>query len=211
MVSDAKLLEQYAQSRDAGAFAELVRRHSGLVYSTSLRLTGNAHDAEDVAQQCFMDLARAAASISSSLPAWLHVTATRRSVDAVRSASARRRHEEAAMSKDRASDAQPTWEQVAPHKSSQNHSQVGPVCDWGSELPEEGPFRRPPPPAKALASGGSMRKGTRRQAWAPAAPTKQPTSQMAQAEKVLTSCCLRCRLLPRGAVPLARGHKGLPC
>ena len=73
---DAALLDRYAETRDAEAFATLVRRYAGLVYGTCLRITANAHDAEDAAQECFMDLARQTASISTSLPGWLHTTAT---------------------------------------------------------------------------------------------------------------------------------------
>ena len=58
MQTDLILLKQYAGSRDAEAFAELARRYAGLVYGTCLRIVGNAFDAEDVAQECFLELAR---------------------------------------------------------------------------------------------------------------------------------------------------------
>ena len=113
MKRDAALLEQYVSSRDADAFAALVRDYAGLVYGTCLRITGNAHDAEDVAQQCFLELARGAASVRR-VPGWLHRVATRRALDSIRSTAIRRRHESSAIPK--TSDTrEPTWAEIAPH------------------------------------------------------------------------------------------------
>ena len=114
MPNDATLLQNYAQTRDAEAFAELVRRHAGPVYGTYLRITGNAHDAEDVAQECFLELARKAGTIASSVPGWLHAAATSRSLNAIRNASTRRRHEEQAMNSNH-DDPEPKWDEIAPH------------------------------------------------------------------------------------------------
>jgi len=114
MNDDLKLLKEYAESRNADAFAELAKRHAGLVYGACLRIVGNEHDAEDVSQECLLELARKAGSVERSLPGWLHSTATSRSKDAIRRAAVRRRHEEQAMPK--SNDAQePTWAEVAPH------------------------------------------------------------------------------------------------
>lgn len=44
MTDDAELIRRYAEQRSEEAFAELVRRHLGLVYSAALRrLGGDAH------------------------------------------------------------------------------------------------------------------------------------------------------------------------
>lgn len=86
MTNDVALLEQYAQTRDAEAFAELVRRYAGAVYGTCLRTTGDPYDTEDVAQECFMELARRAGSVTSSVGGWLHTLATCRSKNAIRGA-----------------------------------------------------------------------------------------------------------------------------
>ena len=48
MTSDSALLEQYARDGDSEAFAQIVKRHGGLVYSVALRITHNIHDAEDI-------------------------------------------------------------------------------------------------------------------------------------------------------------------
>ncbi len=114
MVSDAILLQRYARSRDAEAFAELVQRYAGLVYGTCLRVLRNADDAEDVAQECFLELARKAGIITTSLPGWLHALARSRAIDTMRKASVRRHYEEQAMTEEHEEDV-PTWTQIAPY------------------------------------------------------------------------------------------------
>ncbi len=82
MLPDATLLLRYATSRDAEAFAQLVHRHAGLVFGVCRRICGNAADAEEVAQDCFLQLARHADRIRSSVPAWLHAVAVHAAVRA---------------------------------------------------------------------------------------------------------------------------------
>ena len=84
MNKDIALLKQYAKTKDADAFASLVDRHSGLVYRATLRVTGDAHLAEYVAQECFLELARRAHAVRESLPAWLHLRVGDRSKTALR-------------------------------------------------------------------------------------------------------------------------------
>src|SRR6476646_7173615 len=68
MNSDSELLCRYVEARCEDAFAELVRRHVNLVYSAALRqVNGDAHLAQDVAQNVFADLARKAATLSRRL------------------------------------------------------------------------------------------------------------------------------------------------
>jgi RNA polymerase sigma factor (sigma-70 family) len=114
MPDDALLLSRYAQHRNADAFTALVHRYAGLVYAAALRMTGNPHDAEDLAQECFLQLARHAGAITGSLPAWLHATAVNRARNARRDAATRRRHEEQAMAQP-STPAEPSWEDLAPH------------------------------------------------------------------------------------------------
>ena len=94
MSSDLALLEKWQQQRDAEAFAEIVRRYSATVYSTCRRVLQNSHDAEEVAQECFLHLAHDPARVERSLPGWLHRMATRRSIDRIRRESNRRKREE---------------------------------------------------------------------------------------------------------------------
>jgi len=91
--TDADILKLWRRSRDAEAFAEIVARYSKMVYATCLRVLGNSVDAEDVAQQCFADLAQHPQRVRSSLAGWLHRMATHRSVDRLRSEKSRRQRE----------------------------------------------------------------------------------------------------------------------
>ena len=91
--ADELLVERWTNSSDADAFGEIVARHARMVYATSLRITRNHADAEDVAQECFLALAKGTNTIKFSLPGWLHRLATRRSLDVLRSVKRRRAHE----------------------------------------------------------------------------------------------------------------------
>jgi len=113
LTTDVALLRLYAKGRDPEAFAELIKRHAGLVYGTCKRVLGNDDDAQDVSQECFLELARKAGSVRSSLPAYLHYMARNRSIDAIRKASARRiTEQEAAMLTENSSER--TWADIAP-------------------------------------------------------------------------------------------------
>src|SRR4051812_31665999 len=75
---DSDLLRRYADSGSEAAFAELVQRRIGLVYSVALRHTrGDRHRAEDATQAVFTDLARKAATLSQRpvLAGWLYRSA----------------------------------------------------------------------------------------------------------------------------------------
>jgi DNA-directed RNA polymerase specialized sigma24 family protein len=77
MKDDAELLRSYVEDCSEKAFAELVRRHLGLVYSGALRRVGHdMHLAEDIAQKVFSDLARKAPSLAgrASIAGWLYVS-----------------------------------------------------------------------------------------------------------------------------------------
>ncbi|MBM3476283.1 MAG: sigma-70 family RNA polymerase sigma factor [Armatimonadetes bacterium] len=110
--TDLELLARYVKLRDAGAFAELTSRHRDLVYGTCYRLLGDRADAEDVAQECFLHLARSGGRIKASVAGWLHRVAVRTSLAARDRDRARERAEREAgsMRPDRA--AEPTWEEI---------------------------------------------------------------------------------------------------
>jgi RNA polymerase sigma factor (sigma-70 family) len=119
MTDDAELLRRYAETRSETAFAELVQRHIGLVYSVALRQTCDAHRADDVVQAVFTDLARKAASLSHRpvLAGWLYRSAQFAAADLVRTEQRRARREQKAhiMEKLTAADASDlTWEKVRP-------------------------------------------------------------------------------------------------
>ena len=97
MIEDAELLRRYAEDRSEGAFAELVKRRVGLVYSVAVRQCGgDVHLAEDVTQKVFTDLARKAAVLAARpvLSGWLYRSAHFAASDVVRSERRRRAREE---------------------------------------------------------------------------------------------------------------------
>ncbi len=96
MTDDAELLRQYATRHSDSAFAELVRRHLDLVYSSAFRIVGrDAHAAEDVAQAVFLALARKASELSGrrTLAGWLFLTTHHLAAQRVRSDCRRRNRE----------------------------------------------------------------------------------------------------------------------
>ena len=84
VVGDAYLV---ARARDGylDAYELLVQRHSAMVYRVALRLTGNHHDAQDVAQEALiaawesLDRFRGGSSFST----WLYQIVTRRALNKV--------------------------------------------------------------------------------------------------------------------------------
>ncbi len=72
--SDSSLLQRFVNLRDEQAFAELVRRHQGLVMNVGWRILRNVQAAEDAFQETFLALARRARTVRvpDSLAGWLH-------------------------------------------------------------------------------------------------------------------------------------------
>jgi RNA polymerase sigma-70 factor (ECF subfamily) len=72
-ISDYTLTQQ-AAAGDMGAFEELYERHNRRVYSLCLRMTQNASEAEDLAQEVFIQLFRKIGSFrgESAFTTWLH-------------------------------------------------------------------------------------------------------------------------------------------
>ena len=67
-------LAQRAAEGDMQAFEELYERHNRRVYSLCLRMTGNVSEAEDLAQEVFIQLFRKIGSFrgESAFTTWLH-------------------------------------------------------------------------------------------------------------------------------------------
>jgi RNA polymerase sigma-70 factor, ECF subfamily len=76
-----------AQQGNAAAFARLVRAHQAHVFSVALRLAGSREDAEELAQDVFVQLHSALAQITSPAHAlhWLLRAITHRCIDLLRS------------------------------------------------------------------------------------------------------------------------------
>ncbi|MES2693935.1 MAG: sigma-70 family RNA polymerase sigma factor [Verrucomicrobiota bacterium] len=117
---DSELLRRYAEERSETAFAELVQRRIGLVYSVALRQTrGNRHRAEDATQAVFADLARKASTLARRpvLAGWLYRSAQFAAIDLVRADARRQAREQTAHFMQ--TDLAPThsaadWEKVRP-------------------------------------------------------------------------------------------------
>jgi len=112
-ITDEALLRRYAERHDPAAFAELANRRAGLVFGVCLRITADRHDAEELTQDCFLQLARKAATIRTSVAGWLHQVATHRALNAVRSRGRRRAREaQSAVVENETNDA--AWREVEP-------------------------------------------------------------------------------------------------
>jgi RNA polymerase sigma factor (sigma-70 family) len=96
---DARLVGRFVRSRDAAAFAELVRRHGPTVLAVCRRAAGDDHLADDAFQATFLVLARRAADVRprAAVGAFLHGVAHRTALRA-RAMAARRRAREAPVS-----------------------------------------------------------------------------------------------------------------
>jgi RNA polymerase sigma factor (sigma-70 family) len=120
MSEDALLLRRYATERSEAAFAELVRRHVDLVYSAALRqVHGDAHGAQDLTQQVFVELARQAKPLARhpALVGWLYTTTRQMAWRAIRSEQRRAAREQMAHTMNellRQPAAEPDWEHLRP-------------------------------------------------------------------------------------------------
>ena len=110
--TDAHLLQNWVQARDPEALSAIVTRHSAMVYGTCRRILGNAADAEDATQECFMRLTQVDRA-GTSLVGLLHTIATRQALNRIRSES-RRRARERAFAELNLSAVEPSWDDVRP-------------------------------------------------------------------------------------------------
>lgn len=80
---------QAAQRGEQAAFARLVRAYQARIFSVALRLTGRREDAEELAQDAFVQLHASLAQIHSTshLLHWLLRAITHRSIDRLRARS----------------------------------------------------------------------------------------------------------------------------
>src|SRR5947209_957118 len=88
-LSDAQLLQRWADGRDEAAFELLVWRHGPMVLGVCRRLLSSSHDAEDAFQATFLALVRKAGSVRrrETVGSWLYTVAYRA---ALRARAARR-------------------------------------------------------------------------------------------------------------------------
>ena len=120
MTDDSELLRRYAELKDELSFSELVQRHVDLVYTSALRqLGGNHHQAQEVTQMVFTQLARKASALIRHpvLAAWLMRSCHLSSLETRRKAGRRRAYEGSAAREfeARRPDNEPLpWERVGP-------------------------------------------------------------------------------------------------
>lgn len=86
-------LIQRLKNRDEAAFRYLVDTYQDRVYNTAIGIVQNAEDAEDVAQEVFIQVYRSIGDFKgeSKLSTWLYRIATTRSLDLLRSRKSKKR------------------------------------------------------------------------------------------------------------------------
>jgi RNA polymerase sigma factor (sigma-70 family) len=91
-LQEAELIERL-KAGDESAFRELVQTHQDRVYNTALGVVQNAEDAEDVAQEVFIQVYRSIHQFKgeSKLSTWLYRIATTRALDLLRSKKSKKR------------------------------------------------------------------------------------------------------------------------
>ena len=120
MSEDAELLGRYAADHSEAAFGELIRRHVDLVYSAAVRLmNGDIHQAQDVTQQVFSELAGQARRLAGhpALVGWLYTTTRRMSWRVIRSEQRRKSREQEANTMNellREPTPEPDWDHLRP-------------------------------------------------------------------------------------------------
>jgi RNA polymerase sigma-70 factor, ECF subfamily len=86
-LTDEELLERVAQDRDQDAFALLYQRYARAVYAVVLRIVRDRHAGEDVVQEAFTAVWRAAAGYRrgrGSAAGWMFAIARNAAIDAGR-------------------------------------------------------------------------------------------------------------------------------
>ncbi|MEO7414369.1 MAG: sigma-70 family RNA polymerase sigma factor [Opitutaceae bacterium] len=120
MTDDSELLRSFVQERSETAFAELVQRKAGLVYSAALRQVGGDRLlAQDVSQSVFIDLARKARQLADhpELTSWLYTSTRYAALNALRAKQRREQREQEAHAMqeiERPVVTEADWENVRP-------------------------------------------------------------------------------------------------
>jgi len=115
---DSELLAEFARNDSETAFAVLVERHLGLVYSVALRHSANPQHAQDIAQAVFIVLARKAGTLGRKtvLAGWLYNTARLTAANVRRSETRRVRREQEVFMQSTPAETTPdaAWGELSP-------------------------------------------------------------------------------------------------
>jgi len=116
---DDKLILEFAAQRSEEAFRALVDRHVDFVYSVALRQVRDPHQAEEITQQVFIDLAAKAPRLKPGtvLAGWLFRATRFASTKAVRSEIRRQQREREAAQMETSNhrdDTTASWENLEP-------------------------------------------------------------------------------------------------
>jgi RNA polymerase sigma factor (sigma-70 family) len=115
-MNGSDLLSEYRNTASEGAFSELVRRYTNLIYSIAKRRLSNGPLAEEVTQTVFTRLAKAMPKVKgdAELVAWLHRTTIHVAIDVWRSETRRRTREQNVAIMEPPESAQ-LWDEIAPN------------------------------------------------------------------------------------------------
>ncbi|MCA1847541.1 MAG: sigma-70 family RNA polymerase sigma factor, partial [Actinobacteria bacterium] len=134
LFADEDLISLVYQARDAEAFAALYDRHSRAAYSLAYRMMGERQAAEDLVQDAFLKLWRAASSYRperGSVRSWLLAIVHNRAIDQLRSSASRRRTQE------KVEASAPRFQPSEAFKESWRNAQREQVREALKGLPEE--------------------------------------------------------------------------
>ena len=110
------MLQAFRENRSEDAFAQLVLRYTGLVYSVAKRRLSNSALAEDITQIVFIRFAKSPPKVASTgeLMAWLHRTTLNVSIDTWRSETRRRARELHPVVMEPAAPQTTVWDELSP-------------------------------------------------------------------------------------------------
>jgi len=94
LLADEDLISLLQEARDSRAFAVLYERHGRAAYSLAYRITGERQTAEDLVQEAFLKVWRAAGSYRverGSVRTWVLSIVHNRCIDQLRTSGSRRR------------------------------------------------------------------------------------------------------------------------
>jgi RNA polymerase sigma factor (sigma-70 family) len=91
-LNELELIQQL-RAGDEGAFKSLVANHQDLVYNTALGIVQNSEDAEDVAQEVFIQVYRSIDQFKGDarLSTWIYRITTTKALDHIRSRKRKKR------------------------------------------------------------------------------------------------------------------------